>query len=665
MANGPRRGMYLTAGDTQSARTVSCPLYDPPPDSNTQLGVPNIEYDPQGGAFRKDVTNGAGANAPSENVGFYFGGLFNLNGTKFDYFAPPTDLWSSLIKVTTVDQGHADWAVYNVTSNIPWRAEGALVWVPASSQGLLIAIGGVVKPADLNYYIPSDNATKSMKFLKEFPVYDIGSNEWSLQTLNDGSPFPDDPLAQFCTVVASSADGSHHEIYVYGGWDSNGGKPQGEVWILTVPSFTWIRADSPGRAGDPRQGHVCFSPYADQMIVVGGTGASGGLPNTNNTVDVYNLNELNWTGTYDPTVYQDYKPHQTVLDVISATPTASNLASDVAGWFSTKYNMDRIKFYGPYKSVNETTPPPPTHTTTGTPTPTPRPHRDWVVPVAASVGTVGGLALVGLLIFFCYHKQIAERRRQSKEPTEANNRKSWIVPWLWSSSSAAGGNDVGSDTITEVENPSSPPPMAMANPLELEGEYVAQSDADASTRRERWSSSTPVRSPRVEYAGPVEGPDTAVHEVHGSSRITHPDDINYDFRNMAMYPPSFVSGGHSTTAPSGSISGPNDSNTPALTHSTSAGAPGSPNAFPTILEGDAFGGEPSSAFGRAVSPINARHERPIHRRNPSSVSSEGISPPLADLDQSSALPGRPRVTSRSVSGEEGEITPDGQASHTV
>lgn len=661
MANGSCRGMYLTGGDTQNARTVSCPLYDAPPDSDIQLGVPNIAYDPQGGAFTQDVTNGAGANAPSEELGFYFGGLYNSNGTKFDYFTPPTDPWSSLIKVAMVDEGHADWAVFKVASDIPWRAEGALVWVPASSQGLLIAIGGVVKPADLNFYVASDNATESMKFLKEFPVYDIGSQEWSLQTLNNGSPFPDDPLAQFCTVVASSADGSHHEIYVYGGWDSNGGNPKGEVWILTVPSFTWIRADSPGRAGDPRQGHTCFSPYADQMIVVGGTGANGIPPNTNNTVDVYNLNELNWTGTYNPTVYQDYKPHQTVLDVISATPTASNLASGVAGWFSTKYDMDRIKFYGPYKS--ETTPTPSANTTTPTPTPPPRSDRDWVIPVAASVGTVGGLAIVGLLIFRC-RKQIVERRRQNKEATEANNRKSWIVPWIWSwiwsSSSAAGVKDVGSDTFN------SPPPMAMAYPLELEGESFAQSDADASTRRERWSSSTPVRSPRDGHASPVEGPDTAVfHEVHGSSQITHPDDINYDFRNMSMYPPSVVSGGHSTTAPGGSISGPNDSNTPALPHSTSAGAPGSPSAFPAILEGDAFGGEPSSAFGRAVSPINARHERPIRRRNLPSVSSDGMSLPLTDSDQSSALPGRPRVTSRSVSGEEGEITPDGQASHTI
>ncbi|KAK5283863.1 hypothetical protein LTR43_011985, partial [Exophiala xenobiotica] len=56
--------------------------------------------------------------------------------------------------------------------------------------------------------------------------------------LNEGSPIPDTPLTQFCTVVASDTNGSHHEIFVYGGWDSNGGQALDTVWILTVPSFT-------------------------------------------------------------------------------------------------------------------------------------------------------------------------------------------------------------------------------------------------------------------------------------------------------------------------------------------------------------------------------------------------------------------------------------------
>ncbi|KIX01879.1 uncharacterized protein Z518_09606 [Rhinocladiella mackenziei CBS 650.93] len=664
-------GLFDSSGNTQTDRTVSCPLYDAPEGSNVQLGEPNTNYAPQSGSFISDIASGAGANAPSENLGFYFSGMYNEDGTPFSYFGPPRDISNWLIQVDTSIQGAADWRQLYINQasnpvNVTLRVEGALVWVPASTQGLLIAIGGVVNASDLHFYGPTDdNATESMGFLKEFPVYDIGSASWSLQTLNEGSPFPDTPLVQFCTVVASSPDGSHHEIFVYGGWDNNGGSPKNDVWILTVPSFTWIKADSPGRTGDARQGHVCASPYPDQMIVIGGTSLAGSPLDTSNTVDVYNLNELNWTGSYDPDIHQPYQPHQTVLDVISATPTAGNMPSDIAGWFDTKYNMDKIKFYGPYQKVSETTPsPPPSNaTTSATPSPAPNSDRPWVVPVAATLGTVGGLALVGALIFFCCCRgRFAKRRGENQEAAEVSQRRSWIVPWIWSTSSGAPGKDVTSDTITEVEHPSSP--LQTTIPQELEGGYVAQSDGRG---RDRWSSSTHVRSPPGEYAAPVEAQDTAVHEVPGTSRINSADDINYDFRNMAMYPPSVVSGGHLKTLPSESISPPNESSTnaPASPHTTSAAAPSSPRDFPTIPETDiALSGAVTDNQGseRAVSPLTARQtQRPGHGRRHSSMSS-GMSLPSPNIDQS-ALP-RPRA-SRSASGEDGETVSDRQGSHTL
>ncbi|KAI1613550.1 hypothetical protein EDD37DRAFT_675836 [Exophiala viscosa] len=139
-----------------------------------------------------------------------------------------------------------------------------------------------------------------MSFLREVPVYDIGTDTWSLQPLNSGSPAPTHPLAQFCTVVGSTSSGSHHEIFVYGGWDNDNGDPLSDVSILTVPSFTWVKADGVERAGASRQGHVCVTPYPNQMIAIGGTAKSGLSRSTNRTVDVYNLNELNWTSVYDP-----------------------------------------------------------------------------------------------------------------------------------------------------------------------------------------------------------------------------------------------------------------------------------------------------------------------------------------------------------------------------
>ncbi|EXJ59283.1 hypothetical protein A1O7_06715 [Cladophialophora yegresii CBS 114405] len=623
-------GMVLTSLD-QRERTVSLPLYDAPEASNINLGVPNLNYDPQDGTFIS-VTNGGGANAPSEESAFYFGGLYNENGTDYDYFNPPKDQSPWLITVQMTDLGHATWIKAPLPENITWRAEGGLVWVPTSTQGILIAIGGVVKPADINFQVAQDNATQSLTFLKEFPVYDIGSTQWSLQPLNPTSQVPPAPLAQFCTTVASSADGTHHEIFVYGGWDSNGGNANDDVWILSVPSFTWIKAEPSGRKGAARTNHVCVQPYPDQMIVIGGTGSSE-MPTTfNNSVDVFNLNTFTWTGTYDPTVHDDYKPNQAVLDVISVTPTASNIASAVSGWFTDTYDMTKVKSFGPFE-LQSTAPPTNSGSSTATPAPGPRgSDRDWVIPVAVVVPVVVVGALVGVLIFLCCRKARKARARAQEDggPSEmAHNRKSWIVPWIYSTSSHAAPKDTATDSsVTEVEQgPHSPRAMTQTSPHELEGAGGYFRESDAGAPRERWSQSTQVRSPRYAYAGPVEGMNTEVHEVEGSARVSGPEDINYDIRNMAMYPPSVVSGGgmgQSPGIPSSSVSQSGDSFTPASPQSHSAVTS---SGFAPIHEGKIAGGnEHTAGLARAISPIDSRRERPMHERKESDVSDIATSP---------------------------------------
>lgn len=667
-------------------------LYNEPDGkSNADLGIPDTGYDPQNSNFPHGVTNGAGANAPSENLGFYLGGLYNSDGSKYDYFNQPKDEANFLVKVTMDEIGYSDWAIVPSPDNktVPWRAEGGLVWVPTSTQGILVALGGVVKPADTNYYVASDNVTTSMTFLKEFPIYDIGTSAWSLQPLSEGSPFPDKPLAQFCTVVASASDGSHHEIFVYGGWDSNNATaPYRDVWILSIPSFTWIKVDSAGREGDPRIGHVCVTPYPDQMIVIGGTAKSEAPLTTPRTVDVYNLNTLNWTGSYDPDVHDEYKPNQVVLNVISATPTASGMPSNVASWFDNKYDMSKISNFGPYKKQE---PAPTASSATSTPPPPPHHHhRDWVVPVAVVVSVVGGLILLGFLFFMCFRKRILEHRRrvlrEREDSIAAGNRKNFILPWIFSTSSAGAPKDIGSDTITEVEPAGSPPVMAHG-PHEMESSGRNRNDYFGGSQP-RWSSSTAVRSPRADWEGPAEAQDTGIapiHEVSGSPMSEKPDGINYQFRNMAMYPPSVVSTGHHNIAApqSATISNADESESVSAAAAAAAAAAsprsapatniGSPRGVPTIPEDGAAldssdNGTESGPGGAAVlgpldpvSPLtNKQQRRPVHNRHNSSVSS-GVSIPSPGLDQSSPLPPRPRSLSMEENIGEGE----GKGNNTV
>ncbi|KAI1618696.1 hypothetical protein EDD36DRAFT_39575 [Exophiala viscosa] len=644
-------GMPLSPDDS-TFQTVNDIFY-PPEGSDQDPGSPDITFNPDNGNFFP-ATNGAGASAPSEQKGFYFGGFWNPNSSAYGYFDPPTTEHNWLVEVDMSAEGHANfsrWAVNNTYA--PWRAEAGLVWVPTSTQGILVAIGGVTSAGDFS----EDNGTqnKSLPFLKEFPIYDIGTRSWTSQAINTDSPIgPMNPLAQFCTVVASALDGSHHDIFVYGGWDSNGSLPQPEVWILTIPSFTWIKAT----AGEPRQGHVCVQPYADEMIAIGGTGQGGAPLTYQKAVDVFNLSSWEWTGVYDPNVDEPYRPHSSVLSVISATPTANGMVTEVARLFSTTYATTSISTFTYTQQATGT--PAPASNTTSPAIPPPKHHdRGWVIPVAVTVSVVVGLTLLGALFFFCCYSRMRKHRQQQnqQETAEAGQRKSMLLPWLWATHNAGAPKDVGSDTITEVE------PTA---PQELEGGVNKYYDGSESRRNARWSSSTPVRSPRADYIGPVEAQGTAVNEMHAQSKSIMPDDIDYNIRNMALYPPSVVSGGNGPHEHSTSISQPDGSDeAPASPRTTSAAVPSSPRGFTTIPEGNVPSAD-TYPFAQIlgpldpappVSPMGRQQQRPGHHRHNSSVSSGmSMTMPSPDLDQS-ALPARPRG-SRSVSGDENDVEED-------
>jgi hypothetical protein len=97
------------------------------------------------------ITDGGGVSIPSQDQGFYFGGL------RAESYGPiyyPTGnetvnadvLSSTLISVDMSVQGSEKWQNNTIPSFIPGRANPELVWVPVSTSGALILIGGVINP---------------------------------------------------------------------------------------------------------------------------------------------------------------------------------------------------------------------------------------------------------------------------------------------------------------------------------------------------------------------------------------------------------------------------------------------------------------------------------------------------------------------------------------
>lgn len=105
---------------------------------------------------------GAGVNVPSEQLGFYFGGMRRPDWGEIRTYGNPrynvTAVANTLISVDMSVARQEKWANATLPSSVRGRANAELVWIPTSDQGLLVVIGGVVNP-EWAFMEPFDAAT--------------------------------------------------------------------------------------------------------------------------------------------------------------------------------------------------------------------------------------------------------------------------------------------------------------------------------------------------------------------------------------------------------------------------------------------------------------------------------------------------------------------------
>lgn len=125
-------------------------------------------------------------------------------------------------------------------------------------------------------------------------------------------------LTLFCSVVAAASDGSSYNIYIYGGYDGvdAAGPVSDDVYILSVPSFTWVKAYD-GGATHGRSGHKCIKTYPDQMFVLGGIFmGNSALCLDGGIIQVFNLNTLEFQDSYSPEIWSNYTVPSPITDRI-------------------------------------------------------------------------------------------------------------------------------------------------------------------------------------------------------------------------------------------------------------------------------------------------------------------------------------------------------------
>jgi len=103
----------------------------------------------------------------------------------------------------------------------------------------------------------------SLGFHAEYSYLQRHHDNMVQSTTAENNLFPPDRAEACACAVVTAADKSSYNIYVHGGF-SNGTIDDG-LWILTLPSFHWIRSDI--GMGNTRAGHTCTKVRETFMAV--------------------------------------------------------------------------------------------------------------------------------------------------------------------------------------------------------------------------------------------------------------------------------------------------------------------------------------------------------------------------------------------------------------
>ncbi|KMQ41743.1 Kelch-type beta propeller [Trichophyton rubrum] len=247
---------------------------------------------------------GAGINVPDLGRGWYFGGHLDGYTTKgWSQSIPRVYLKSMIeytfpgytnngVKINTDDKRAGPDGVWrNITegglqdsAGFTERADGVLVYIPGfGKEGIILGLAG------------GTNATFTQ--MNVIDVFDIASSKWYKQATSGKTP---KIRVNPCAVAASAADGSSTQVYLFGGQNLI---PYGEqiqyndMWILSIPSFTWIEAKTDGQSVPPaRAGHTC-NIWNSQIVVTGGY-VGQDLSCDSPGIYVFDASELTWKTQY-------------------------------------------------------------------------------------------------------------------------------------------------------------------------------------------------------------------------------------------------------------------------------------------------------------------------------------------------------------------------------
>ncbi|KAL1849370.1 hypothetical protein Daus18300_013301 [Diaporthe australafricana] len=347
------------------------------------------------------ISYGAGVGISELGLGFYYGGWLSNNSVP-GWSGPPMAT-TGLIRY---DMDEGSWT-NNTGPDSTRRAEGSMNYLPASDGGLLIYFGGV---QDL------ENGTTIGQPMDKVFVYDIVSGRWYTQQTSGTTP---QMRSRFCSGVTWADDQSSYNIYLYGGAgmppDTSGFD---DVYILSIPTFTWIKLypnDGNVTGQYPHHSLSCNVINKGQMLVIGGSFPLNDDCDAAPQWGTHNL-VLGQQADADANPWQLFSPNLTtyavpdeIISVVGGQATGGATNTAPAGGFD---NPDLDVLMTKRASIAARTPTRPIPGATGSSSSSPSsggPHLSTGAIVGIAVG--GGAALVALAIGLCVFVQRHRRFR--------------------------------------------------------------------------------------------------------------------------------------------------------------------------------------------------------------------------------------------------------------
>ncbi|OTA94145.1 hypothetical protein M434DRAFT_30317 [Hypoxylon sp. CO27-5] len=277
-------------------------------------------------------SSGASAEAPELGMAFYLNGMITNMSSTTHYYDNITS--SSLEGMVVLDlQNHTamNRSTDIITNNTP-RTRGGMVYIASvGKMGILVSVGGAMG-------VEGNLQLVNMGQISVFDVESVygpdspnSNNGWYTQYIAGTVP---SPRVDFCLIVVSAPDNTSSQIFMYGGWNPILPQYYDEVWVLSIPSFTWIKVNA---GVSPRFGHTCHLVGNRQMLTSGGLGDNppNGCDWKWRGVAILDLYEVIW-GEHFTVDSPPYQVSPRIFQVIGGGPGggAEKMLPD-GGWSST------------------------------------------------------------------------------------------------------------------------------------------------------------------------------------------------------------------------------------------------------------------------------------------------------------------------------------------